>query len=378
MKDRILVSGYYGFGNAGDEAILGSIVQHLGKAGDLVILSASPARTAMEHPVRAVGRMDLVAISREMSQAALFVSGGGGLLQDATGLKSVPYYAGLLRLAQWRGVPTMLLGAGVGPIGSVISRGIAGMAVRKCRHCAIRDEASAALLRDLGVSADRISVTADPVLVLDPAPPERVDQILAQTGLDLGLGPAIAVAIRPWPTWYERQFKAFSAVLAQLAARVGAQIVLIPFQRPHDDRITYELQDCMQIRPGDHAPPVTTLREPLTPAELMGVLSRMDLVVGMRLHALIMAAAGGVPFVGVAYDPKVEHFASTWGMPVVPGIEALEDTRKVENLVIQSWEDRAIRAKSIRDRLPQQRERALSNFSAAREAAGLKGDLQWV
>ncbi|MBU6427696.1 MAG: polysaccharide pyruvyl transferase family protein, partial [Cyanobacteria bacterium REEB65] len=138
MSDRIVVSGYYGFANTGDEAILASVVEHLGRSGELVILSAHPRATRELYGVHAIGRTDLVAIAKALSGAALFISGGGGLLQDATGLKSVPYYSALLKAAQWRGVPTMLLGAGLGPLDSAFSRAVAGRALRACDVCAVR------------------------------------------------------------------------------------------------------------------------------------------------------------------------------------------------------------------------------------------------
>jgi len=378
VTERILVSGYYGFGNTGDEAILASIAQHLGKAGELVVLSANPRHTALEHKVRAISRLDLPAIARELGRAALFVSGGGGLLQDATGPGSVPYYAGLLKMAQWRRVPTMLLGAGIGPLGTSLGQALTRMAASRCRVCAVRDDQSARILQALGVEPARIAVTADTVLALDPAAPERVDELLARGGVDLGHAPAIGVAIRPWPTWFERQFKAFSAVLAQVAAREGAQVLLIPFQRPHDDRITQELYDCLQFRPHSHAPRVTVLTEPMTAAETLGVLGRCGLVFAMRLHALIMAAASCVPFVGVAYDPKVEHFAAAWDMPVVLGVEGLEDSRRVEDLVGRMWGQREVTAGVMRQLLPRQQDLARQNFELARQTAGLTGDLQWV
>jgi polysaccharide pyruvyl transferase CsaB len=377
MKDRILVSGYYGFGNAGDEAILASIVKHLKPAGEIVVLSAQPRLTEREHQVRAIGRLDLGAINRELAQAALFISGGGGLLQDATGPGSVPYYAGLLGLAQWRRVPTMILGAGIGPIATPLARAITGLVARRCAMCAVRDERSAGLLRSLGVPEERLATTSDTVLALDPAPADRIDQILGAAGIDLHEKPAIAVAIRPWPTWFERQFKAFSSVLAQVAHREGAQLLLLPFQRPHDDRITFELHDCLLFRPGTHAPKVTVLAEPLTPAEMMGILGRCDFVVGMRLHAIIMAAASAVPFVGVAYDPKVEQFAASWDMPVVSGVEGLEDSHGVEALMSKMWANRELSRRIMGDILPRQLDLARRNFDLARQAAGLTGDLQW-
>ena len=42
------------------------------------------------------------------------------------------------------------------------------------------------------------------------------------------------------------------------------------------------------------------------PELLIGLLSRMDAVVSMRLHGLIFSSLSGAPLVGVSYDPKIQ------------------------------------------------------------------------
>jgi len=101
---KIVISGYYGFGNAGDEAILEAMVRDLralAPGARLVVLSADPAATAARCGVEAVPRMHLPSVLGALRGADLFISGGGSLLQDATSWRSVPYYAGID--CAWRG-----------------------------------------------------------------------------------------------------------------------------------------------------------------------------------------------------------------------------------------------------------------------------------
>ncbi|MNK65522.1 colanic acid biosynthesis protein [compost metagenome] len=374
---RIVVSGYYGFGNLGDEAILATIVQQLGPQADVVVLSADPARTALEHGVRAVGRTDMAAIVQELRGAGLFLSGGGGLMQDVTGPFSVAYYGGLLKMAQWLGVPSMVFGQGVGPLGSPFNRLLVKAAFSGTRVMTVRDQASVDLLQAMRLPRERVVLTADPVLCLEPADPGRITQIWAGTGLRPDL-PTIGISVRPWHTWYERQFKVFSTVISHVASSCGAQVLLLPFQQPGDERITEELRDCLSYRPDEQVPAVAMLHELLSAQEMLGLIGRLDMVVAMRLHAVIMAAASGVPAVGIAYDPKVAHFSAQWGFPVIPSVEALEDAAHLETTLMGLWRERhAFRAR-MQDAATEIVGRAKLNFEHADRILGLRPEPQRV
>lgn len=368
---RIVLSGYYGFANLGDEAILTALVQQLREAApeaSLVALSGDPAHTRRTLGIEAVHRLDAPGVFNALRGASLFVSGGGSLLQDVTGLGSVPYYLGLIKLAQLLGVRTMFLGQGVGPLNLPSSRWLVGQVARAADALTVRDEASRDLLSRCGVPKSRIQLTADPVLALAPAPKDEIDALWARLGLEPGR-PTIGVAIRPWSTWFERQLKAFSAVLAQHALTHDAQVLLLPFHRPDDVLLHAELRECMAMRPEGHRPPVVTLEAPLAPAEMMGLLGRLDLLVGMRLHALIMAAASATPAIGLVYDPKVSAFSDLAGFPTIASITALEDSDNLARTMAQVWEHREAVRVDLKARQARWREQALENVAIAAELA---------
>ncbi len=342
---RIVVSGYYGYNNLGDEAILTALTQQLRAVGErdgaveIVALSGDPAATAATLGIRAVDRLSIPAVWRALRNADLFVSGGGSLLQDVTGLGSVPYYLGLMRLAKLAGARTMMLGQGVGPLGLPTSRWMVGRVVRGLDAVTVRDEDSRELLVRCGVPRDRIELTADPVLALAPAPAERTEAVWQRLGLQPGRA-TIAISVRPWASWYERQLKAFSAVLAQRAEAWDAQILLLPFHRPDDEPLVDELRYCLETRPEAHRPHVAVLEEALNPQDMMALLGRVDLLVGMRLHALIMAAAMATPSFGIVYDPKIAAFAAQAGFPTIESVTALEESDRLAGLLQRTWEAR--------------------------------------
>ena len=76
------------------------------------------------------------------------------------------------------------------------------------------------------------------------------------------------------------------------------------------------------------------LEETLVPEEMIALFGEFDLVIAMRLHALIFAAIAGVPMVGLGYDPKINSFLSQIGMPQALSIENL----KAEDLTKQALE----------------------------------------
>ena len=135
---KVFLNGYYGYANAGDEAVLAAILQQLGAqlgtastcSAQFIVTSGDAIQTqrahdAPAHPVRAIGRQNPRELLQHIRACDLFVSGGGSLVQDVTSLRNVIYYTGLMRMARLARKPLMIYAQGVGPFNKPISRKLA-------------------------------------------------------------------------------------------------------------------------------------------------------------------------------------------------------------------------------------------------------------
>ena len=231
---RFLLSGYYGFGNLGDEALLQVIVERLRArwpACAVDVLSGDPAATARAYGVEATPRMDLARVRSAIDAADVVLSGGGGLLQNVTSLKSLLYYSGVIRSAIRAGKPTMVFAQSIGPL-DFWGRAMVRNFCKGLRAATVRDERSRTLLRSLlpGVPVER---TADPVFLFEPGG-EPLD--LAAEGLAGDDAPLVVVSVRKWQG-AEATAHAMASVVDHLAGRHGARVAFLPLGGPPDAEV---------------------------------------------------------------------------------------------------------------------------------------------
>ncbi|MBR0365607.1 MAG: glycosyltransferase, partial [Clostridia bacterium] len=118
-NDEILISGYYGFKNSGDDALLKALIADLRKyleSPELVVLSANPRETWKNYRVKAINRFNIPLIIKHMKRADMLISGGGTLIQDATSTQSLLYYLTIIKLAIKNKLKVMLYSNGIGPL----------------------------------------------------------------------------------------------------------------------------------------------------------------------------------------------------------------------------------------------------------------------
>ncbi|TYR76002.1 polysaccharide pyruvyl transferase CsaB [Rossellomorea vietnamensis] len=306
---HVVLSGYYGFDNVGDEAILFSIITALRESQPEIkisVLTNDPQHTSDTYNVNAVNRWKMKEVSQVIKSADGLISGGGSLLQDKTGMKSIPYYTGIMRIAYWHKTPVFIYAQGMGPINHSLSKWLVKRSLNKASQITVRDEDSKGLLDRIGVRKT-ISLVPDPVMGLE-ASTYRSEWLQSRSDLKS----FISVSVRDWPTEVPFQEKVAKA-LDQISQE-GNSIVFLPMHGEHDEAASQEVSQLMSAE-SFIAPYDASIQEKIA------IIGQSRLLVGMRLHSLIFSAINYVPFVAISYDPKIDSFASICDQPVAGHVD---------------------------------------------------------
>lgn len=305
-QGEVILSGYYGFGNTGDDSLLSVITQQLRRTMPgikLTVLSKNPRLTAQAYDVRALNRFNFLAIAREARHARLLISGSGNLIQNSTSTRSLIYYVTIMKTCKKRSAKVMLYASGIGPLLGNYAHKLAKGALEQTDLITLRDGQSEETLTELGICGKHIRMTADPACLIEAADPAWISYLCAREGLQPGV-PYFAVALRPWNDTAKGYEKIITQAIRTIEERFGMKPVLISMQKSKDDEV------CRRIAGVFDAPVLSGL----TASELVGVLSSVQFVIGMRLHTLIYAADAAVPFIGLAYDLKINAMTEQYGM----------------------------------------------------------------
>jgi len=151
----------------------------------------------------------------------------------------------------------------------------------------------------MGVSHPQIRLTADPALLLEPAEAARVDGFLLSKGMDPN-GKYALFVLRPWEG-LDVAAPAFAAAAEYAWEKHGLTPVFLALEPKRDLPVSQQTAAMVSC-------PCHVISAPHAGDLIVGLMGRMQVVVSMRLHALIFAAGQGIPLVGVVYDPKVSGF----------------------------------------------------------------------
>ncbi|MCK9217457.1 MAG: polysaccharide pyruvyl transferase CsaB [Firmicutes bacterium] len=326
----IVVSGYYGFGNSGDEAILKSIVRdfkNFAPNTEITALSNSASKTGRDYGIKAINRLNIIDILKTIKNCDLFISGGGSLLQDQTSTRSLLYYLFIIKIALHYNKKVMLYANGIGPINSKSNAERVKRIVNKVSLITLREEYSYKLLKSVGIEGTEVKITADPVLTTEPAGVEIVKSIFAKEGISPD-NKYVGVNIRKWP-----YAKNLDNELIKSLIYLYEEYRLVPLFIPmsqEDVVIMKRIASRLDI-------PYKVLTNIYEPEELIGIMKQLVMVLAMRLHTLIYSSIAATPMVGLIYDPKIKGYLDYIGQP------AAGDVKSIESIMINIETDKIMK-----------------------------------
>lgn len=329
MRKKILLAGYYGFGNLGDEVLLGIYRARLADRFEVSVL-AGRMRWRPWSVIAAIARCDLL----------LF--GGGGALQDRTGSLSLWYYLSLIGLALLLGKDVALLGQGIGPLSRPNKAGVRAVLARAAR-VTVRDRQSLKVLEGLPAR-----LSADSVLAMEPGnfPKPKTSS-----------GSATILLIPRSLGASDVLWKGFSGSLSAAARRLNAELVVLPLHASSDGKIMEKLRTYLQ----DQA----AFQTWENPRQALEIISRADWVLSARLHGLILASLLEKPFLGLGPDPKIAAWADEF--PFAGGRRAFiespdAEVPSCEAVLEKFWALRGPLTQALKEKIPEMKARALADF----------------
>lgn len=308
---KAAISGYYGFKNFGDEAILAVLVNHLKKLEnvDITVFSSDTDFTSKTYSVNSVKRFDLKNVIKTVKEADILVSGGGSLLQDVTSFKSLVYYSLIIALGLLFNKKVIIFAQGIGPLNSKPAQFIVKNLLKHCSLVTVRDENSLNLLKKWKINANLV---CDPIYSLD---------IASQTASE-----TVGIQLREFKTMnYNLLHKLALLIITKFSDK---KIEIFSLQEAQDLELCKRFEQILHTFNPD-------IKTEIVCDDIINKISKLEYLIAMRFHAVLTALKSGVKTCAVNYDIKVEKLANEAGIPLISmdAHENLEEIyEKMQNL----------------------------------------------
>lgn len=308
---KVAISGYYGFKNFGDEAILSVLVNHLKqlKDVDITVFSSDIDFTSKTYSVNSVKRFDIKNVIKTIRNSDVLISGGGSLLQDVTSLKSVVYYSLIIALGFLFNKKVIIFAQGVGPLNKKLSQIIVKNLLKNCSLVTVRDEKSLALLRNWGINANLV---CDPIYSLD------VSSLVKEN--------TIGIQLREFKTMNYQLLHKLALFIANKFS--DKKVEIFSLQESQDLELCKRFEHVLKTLNPEMKTEIVT-------CDIVNRISKLSYLVAMRFHAILVALKCGIKTCAINYDVKVEKLANESSIPLI-SMDANENFEeiyhKLENL----------------------------------------------
>ncbi len=314
---KIGIVGNYGNDNNGDEAILLSIIKQVTStfnigSEQLTVFSNNPEQTAQRYGVSSFPLyykngnavktfFKTYRLNKEIVKTFdLLIIGGGGILMDLY-KREAPLYGSYAMMAKNSNTPYVIYGCGAGPLLSGLGKWFIRYMCKHAESVSVRDPESAELLREIGVKED-VQIIGDPAFSLRQ---EGAEKSVAPTKIGITAVPYYNAGYWPEgnPAIYNDYVEGMAKNLDNLAARHDVELTFFATKFPQDADVTKDIQQKMT-----HKEKISIIDDNLLPDRILDVTAQQDIIIGTRLHSLILATCTETPIMAISYHHKVNDF----------------------------------------------------------------------
>ena len=352
-KKHAVILGYYGYGNSGDDALLGAIINDMREiepSFNPIVLSHNTKSTQSLYGVECADRFSIKQVTKALKSAKVLILGGGSLIQDVTSTKSLLYYLWCIKTAKKYGLKVMLYANGIGPIVKEENKKRASKVLNSVDIITLRDDESYQVLKELGVSKPEIIVTADPAFSFET----DVKDIAKDFCIE---GDYFCISVRNWSETDEKVIAGMASMADYISEKYSLIPVFVPMQFDKDLNPGRIIASKMKNK-------AVVIHKKLTLKQIFSLIKYSKAIVAVRLHMLIFGATMGIPSIGIDYDPKIKGFQKHIGVPYVLEKEDIQNLA-FENVIDDFMANREQLRKALEEHLVEIRQKAKENAKIA-------------
>ena len=275
---RILISGYIGFDNFGDEVIFKVLREHLQELNYKV----SALSKHSNYDIKTYNYKNLFEVIKAILNCDILISGGGSLLQNKTSNYSLIYYLLIITLAKLFFKKVIIFAQGIEPIKGKIFKKLTAFILKQCNFISVRDEKSQKLLLKNNIKS---------TLVSDPA------YSLAQQKVSKENKNGLIIQLRD----IKNIKKDFIQNLAHIISKHFNNVTVVAFQESYDKSICLEFVNEFK-KLGKEACYIYNKDIEKT----FDIINNSEFVISTRLHGLIISSALGCKVFALSYDEKIK------------------------------------------------------------------------
>ncbi len=326
---KILIKGYYGFDNIGDELMLSVLISKLKKRKNAIItvMTRKPEIISHIHKIQTftckewkeekkLSFASWMKIFTAIKNTDIFMWGGGSFIQDIGKRKyrNILSTVIMLFVARLFLKKTALISIGIGPLRSKIGIEITKWIIRLSNLITVRDKDSFIFLKRLVPTYRKIFLTEDLALCAE-IPDVRVKE------KSVGLSFLSYYSYMEYNKIKDSILKDISIKLIENLQEKGYTVYCFPFQKKKGGKDLEFFEDISK-----KVKNIKIVKEHFNDiSKVFTLLSSMELLIGMRYHFLLIGAMLNKRLIGIGYQIKVRSLMKRIGAPIYFDLEEVVD-----------------------------------------------------